>query len=326
MKVCILGGGSPFGINCAQHLLRQGHSVFGIGRSPFRGPAFTLHIEKEGYRYFQQHLVFEQDYVMQILDRERPKVIVNFAAQGERAASFNPEDNWRYYQTNTVALAQLTGQLVKRDWLQHFVQIGTSELYGSVSHPVGPDGAVAPTSAYAISKAAFDQHLLTTYATHKFPMNIIRPSNGYCPGQQLHRVIPKAIICALNGEKLLLHGGGHAEKSFLYGDDISRAIDLVIQHAPFGEVYNCGPAESTSIARIVALCADACGVGFDDLVTVVAERTGEDSKYALDSSTLTTDTGWEPTVELKDGIQQMVDWVKTYPELLTMDTTYRLRA
>jgi dTDP-glucose 4,6-dehydratase len=241
MKVCILGGGSPFGISCAQHFLRCGDSVFGIGRSPAKGPAFTLDIESEGYRYFQQHLVFELDYVMQILDRERPQVIVNFAAQGERAASFNPDDNWRYYQTNTLALAQLVGHLVKRDWLQRFVQIGTSELYGSVSHPVREDGTMAPTSAYAISKGAFDMHLLTTFATHKFPMNIIRPSNGYCPGQQLHRVIPKAIICALKGEKLLLHGGGLAEKSYLYGDDISRAIGLVVEHAPRGTVYNCGP-------------------------------------------------------------------------------------
>ena len=78
----------------------------------------------------------------------------------------------------------------------------------------------------------------------KFPMNIIRPSNAYCPGQLLHRVIPKAIWCGLTGNKLPLHGGGRAEKSYIHARDLGRAIHLVAEKAPLGRDLQCRPEQS----------------------------------------------------------------------------------
>ena len=96
-------------------------------------------------------------------------------------------------------------------------------------------------------------HLMSVHRFLKFPMNIIRPSNAYGPGQQLHRVIPKAVLCGLTGRKLPLHGGGRAEKSYIHTRDLGRAIHLVAEKAPLGTVYNAGPKEPTSIRRVVEL-------------------------------------------------------------------------
>src|SRR6201982_99256 len=93
------------------------------------------------------------------------------------------------------------------------------------------DEPIKPTSPYAASKAAFDMHLISIHRFLKFPMNILRPSNSYGPGQELCRGVPKAVLCVLPGRKLPLHGGGRAEKSYIHNRDVARAIYLVAEKA-----------------------------------------------------------------------------------------------
>src|SRR6266852_5211457 len=257
----ILGAGGSFGIHTAFYLLKHAEpaKVIGIGRNPLRPEPFSLNIDKQrGYVYHAYHITYELDSVMELLDRERPQVIVNYAAQGEGAVSW--KKSWRFYETNAVALARLTEELMQRDYLERFIQIGTSELYGSVDFAAKEDTPLQPTSPYAASKAAFDMHLLSISKVLKFPMNIIRPSNANCPGQLLHRVIPKAVIAGLLGRKLPLHGGGRAEKSYIHARDLGRAVHLVAEKAPLGTTYNAGAAQPTSIRRVVELCAAALGM------------------------------------------------------------------
>jgi hypothetical protein len=204
---CILGGGGCFGVHTSLYLLDHANprKVIGIGRSPLRGAPFSLGVEKRpGYVYHPYHITYELDLLLNLLDEEKPEIIINFAAQGEGAASW--ENSWRYFETNSMGLSKLCEQLAKRSWLERFVHIGTSEIYGSVSEPAHEDAPLKPTSPYAASKLAFDMYLVSVHKFLGFPMNIIRPSNAYCPGQMLHRVIPKAIWSGLKGERLPLHG------------------------------------------------------------------------------------------------------------------------
>jgi dTDP-glucose 4,6-dehydratase len=226
-----------------------------------------------------------------------------------------------------MALARLCEELMKRDWLERFIQIGTSEMYGSVDRPVTEDEPIKPSSPYAASKVAFDMHLLSISRFLKFPMNILRPSNAYCPGQLLHRVVPKAIVSGLLGEKLPLHGGGKAEKSYIHARDLGRAIQLVAEGAPLGAVYNVGPSEPTSIRRVVELCAEAVGVPFEQLCEVSGDRLGQDSRYWLDSSAIKRDVGWEPRIDWAEGLSEMVDWARAnLPALKRAPRDYTLRA
>lgn len=322
MKVGLLGGGGCFALNFAQHLSKAGIEHFGIGRSAKKLYPFWL--VEHHYPYWALHIVDQLPAVMAVLDTERPDVIVNFAAQGEGAASFgaNAPD---FFRTNTWGLSKVVLELQKRDYMKRFVQIGSSEIYGSPSGPAKETDALWPTSPYSVSKAAFDQYLDSMWRNQKFPMNIVRPSNCYTPGQQLYRVIPKAIICARTGKKLQLHGGGRAQKSYLHASDLSAALLKIIEQAPLGETYNVGPDEPISIRMLVEEIAKACGLAFSDLAEEAPDRMGQDSRYYLNVDKVKA-LGWKQEIGLEQGVATMRDWIHKYPELTLMDTTYRHRA
>jgi len=313
----ILGAGGSFGIHTAFYLLKHAEprKVIGIGRNPLRPEPFSLNIDKEkGFSYHALHITYELDALLELLDRERPQIIVNYAAQGEGAVSW--KHSWRFFETNAMGLSRLSEALMARDYLERFIQIGTSELYGSVDFAAKEDTPLQPSSPYSASKAAFDLYLISVHKVLRFPMNIIRPSNAYCPGQLLHRVIPKAIVCGLTGRTLPLHGGGRAEKSYIHARDLARAIHLVAEKAPPGAVYNAGPAEPTAIRRVVELTAEALGIPFDRLCEVTGDRLGQDARYWLDSSAIKRDVGWEPQIGWQEGLAEMVAWGRKYLDRL----------
>lgn len=325
----ILGGGGAFGIHCAKYLLdaAEVEGVCGVGRAPLRPEAFSLGIDKAPrYRYIQAHVGHELDLLLEVMDDARPRYIINFAAQGEGAASWR--HSWRFFDTNSTALARLYEELGKRDYVERFVHIGTSELYGSVRAPAAEDAPIRPSSPYAASKAAFDLYLLAMAAQGKGPpMNIIRPSNCYCSGQLLHRIIPRAIVAGLTGRKVPLHGGGAARKSYLHARDLARAILMVIERAPAGRVYNAGPPEPIAIREVAHKCAYAVGQHFDDLFVEVGERLGQDGCYWLDSSAIALEVGWGPTIGWSEGLEEVRRWaVDNFDFLRDWPTDYQLRA
>jgi dTDP-glucose 4,6-dehydratase len=324
----ILGGGGSFGIHAALYLLDHANpnKVIGIGRNPLRPEPFSLGIDRrDGYAYHARHVTHELDLLLELLDREKPEIIVNFAAQGEGAVSW--KHSWRFFETNSMALSRLAEELMKRDWLERFIHIGTSEMYGSVSHPATEDEPIKPSSPYAASKVAFDMYLISVHRFLKFPMNILRPSNAYCPGQLLHRVIPKTVWCGLTGNKLPLHGGGRAEKSYIHARDLGRAIHMVAERAPLGTIYNVGPQSPTSIREVVERTAGALGMTFEDVATITDDRLGQDSRYWLDSSAIRRDVGWEPRIGWDEGLAEMVSWGRRYrDQIKNWPTDYVLRA
>lgn len=321
MKVAITGGANVYALNFARHLHELGIEHFGIGRNSRKAPAFWQ--VDHAYEYHALHLIDRFDEVMALLDRKRPDIVVNFCAQGESAASFGEHTDW-YYATNTLALVRFAEALRKRDYLHRFIQAGTSEVYGSAQRACAESDPLQPTSPYAISKAAFDMHLQVMHRVHGFPCNVLRPSNAYCPGQQIHRIIPRTIICALSGQRLKLHGD--AAKSYIHAADLSTAIMDVIANCETGGIYNCGPAEPTRISDLVARALQACDAKWSDFVEEAPARVGEDATYWLDSSALNAATGWYPRITLEQGLEEMVRWVRAHPEIMSMDPTYRISA
>lgn len=328
-RYAVLGAGGSFGVHTCKYLLERSDAerVIAIGRNTPKPAAFTLNVGKgdRRYSYHAYHVTYELDLLLELLDRERPQVIVNYAAQGEGAVSW--KHSWRFFETNSMGLARLAEALLARDYLERFIQIGTSELYGSVETPAREDAPIQPSSPYAASKAAFDMYLVSVHRALKFPMNIIRPSNAYCPGQLLHRVVPKAIVCGLTGRRLPLHGGGRAEKSYIHARDLARAIHMVAEKAPLGTIYNAGPLKPISIRALVETVAKVLGVPFEQLCQITEDRLGQDSRYWLDSSAIKRDLGWEPKISLEEGIKDMVEWGKKYlDQLRDWPMDYTLRA
>jgi len=314
----IIGGNGVFGIHTALYLLANAEpkKVICIGRNPEKPEPFTLNLGKgdDRYSYYQIHMVFEHDRMVELLDAEKPDIIINYAAIAEPALSF--KHSARYYDSNVMAVARLCEDLMARDYLERFIQIGTSELYGSTERASREDDPLKPTTPYAVSKAAADMHLDSLFNVLKFPMNIVRPSNAYAPGQLLYRIIPKTVVFGLTGRKLPLQGGGKARKSYLHARDLAHALHLVIEKAPLGTTYNVGPPEPTSIRDLVIKTAQAMDKTLEDVAEEAPDRLGQDSQYWLDSSAIARDTGWEMQIGLDEGLAEMVKWGRTYFDFL----------
>jgi len=327
-RYMILGGNGPFGVHTALYLLKNTDvdRVVCVGRNAEKSAAFTLDVGKGDprYGYEQVHMVYEQDRLFEVFDREKPEVIINFAALAHGASWTK---SWRFYDTNVTELAKMVEELATRDYLKRFIQVGSSELYGAVDRPADENYPLTPTSPYSVSKMAGDLHLISMFNARKFPMNIIRPSNAYGPGQQLYRVLPRAVMCGLTGKKLPLEGGGGAKKSYIHAQDLARALYLMAEKAPLGRIYNAGSAEPVSIRTLVELTAKELGMSFDDLVEIKPGRPGEDAQYWLDSSLIKKDLGWEPEISLEEGVKDMVAWGRKYlPLIADASAEYVLRA
>jgi len=317
-----------FATHYAKFLLDQPDTelVVCIGRNIYRDEHYSLAMGKEDKRYIyeQCHIVFEFDRLCKLIDEYAPDFILNYAAL---AYATSWQESAKYYNTNLLAVVNLAEFLLGKPYLKKFLQIGTSELYGSVSKPATEDHPLIPTSPYAISKMSADLHLETMFKVKQFPMSIIRPSNAYGPGQQVWRIIPKAILCALTGKKLPLEGGGQVKKSYLYVSDLSTATHAVLTQGKDGQTYNAGPKTPNTIREVVEAVARVSGITIQDLCYDAPGRIGEDDMYWLDSNKLYLETGWQPQIDLELGISKMYEWGKKYKSsLIDEDTEFTLRA
>ena len=309
MKYLLLGGAGVFALHTAKFLLEQKETelVVCVGRNTVKNPAFNLNIGNNDKRYVFKpcHIVYEQDFLFEYLEEYKPDFVINFAAL---AYATSWDKSFRYYDTNVTAVSKICEFLSNKSYLKKFLQIGTSELYGPVSEPVDENYPINPTSPYSISKLAADMHLETMFKVRKFPMNIIRPSNGYGSGQLLYRIVPKSAYLILKGEKFPLEGGGRVKKSFMHCRDIARAIYMILHKGKMGEIYNAGVDQPISMREIVEKVAKCLDRNFDDVVNITEGRLGEDAQYWLSSKKLFNDTGWKPEIPFEKTMDDLLDY------------------
>jgi len=312
----ILGTGCCFAQHTALHLLDRNIAtrVVGVGR---HGPAWNwrLNIGRRDQCIFAVQDIRKTDELMALLRSEKPTVLINFAAEGESGASFqNPS---KYFDTNCTALVRLVEQLHgNAPWLRRFVQISSGEVYGSVDTPARESDLLRPTSPYAASKAAFDHFLIAYHARTMFPMNIVRPSNTYGEGQQLFRIVPKAIMYGLIGKQMPLYGCGQGEKSYMHVSDMAAGIASVASQAPLGRIYNLSPRVPVKTREVVCMIAKALGIHETQLFHDESGRRGTDARYWLDSQAAERDLGWTPRVSFDTGIPHMIAWHRAHLEFL----------
>lgn len=311
MRVAILGAGGCFGQNLAMHLSSR-HTVMGIGRSPVKSAPYSLGFK---WDYWPLHLLTGWGAARIALNSFKPDAVVNFAAQ----AGLVPQ-SWQYpeefYETNLLLPVRIAKWLPKDC---RFIQIGSSEVYGSTSHAASETEPLKPSSPYAVSKGAADEHLLTL---HDERITIVRPSNCYCPGQALYRLIPRAVLAGLTGKKITLQG--NPQKSYMHADDLSVAIEMLLE-AGIPGVFNVGADYPAHIKEIVALVAQELGVPLADMVEFAPGRQFEDDCFWINSSKMKS-RGWSAQITLRKGIRTMIEWGEKYQkELSEMDTDYRFR-
>jgi dTDP-glucose 4,6-dehydratase len=259
--------------------------------------------------------------ILELLDREKPNYVVNFAAQSEVAPSWEHPEHW--FQTNTVALAELVNHLRRQTYLDKYVHISSPEVYGTCSGIVTEQSPMSPSTPYAASKAAADMLLSTYHKQFGFPLVSVRATNVYGARQQLFKIIPRSVIYIKLGKKIQLHGGGRAVKSYIHIRDVSRGELAVMEQGKVGDLYHFSPDEGIAVRNVVAEIAFRLGKRLEEVSEVVDERPGQDAAYVIDSSKARKEFGWRPQVALDAGIKEVVAWVEEYwNEIRTQSLAY----
>ncbi len=315
-KIVIIGANSFSGQDFVDLLLDEPDiEVIGVSRSAERSDRslrYKLRDDLLCYRYFQIDMNRRMRELLQLLDAERPEYIVNFAAQSEVAPSWEHPEHW--FQTNTVALAELVNHLRRQSYLRRYLHISSPEVYGACLGTVREDAPLSPSTPYAASKAAADLLLFTYHRQFGFPLVMVRSTNVYGARQQLFKIIPRSVIYIRRSRKIQLHGGGVAVKSYIHVRDISRGELAILERGKLGQIYHLSPSEGTAVSKVVQMICERMGERFEDATTVVDERPGQDAAYVIDSARARTELGWAPQISLEEGLSEVVDWVEDYWE------------
>ncbi len=209
-----------------------------------------------------------------------------------------------------------------------FHHVSTDEVYGSL----GKTGKFKettpydPHSPYSASKASSD-HLVRAYSdTYGLPITISNCSNNYGPYHFPEKLIPLAILNALEGKPLPVYGDGLQVRDWLYVEDHCAAIWKILKKGRAGETYNIGGnCEMKNINVVKGICAALeravparhnkalGGKKYSDLITYVKDRAGHDRRYAIDFSKLKKELGWQPSVRFAGGLAKTVDWYLANP-------------
>jgi dTDP-glucose 4,6-dehydratase len=230
--------------------------------------------------------------------------VVNFAAETHVDRSI--EDSSPFVPTNTLGTQTLL-EVVRRCPLQRFVHISTDEVYGSA--PAGEsfteEFQLDPQNPYAASKAAAD-HFVSAYTnTYGVPTVVLRYTNDYGPYQFPEKLIPLVIANAREDRSVPIYGDGMQERDWLYVEDYCRAIDLALQNAKPGTLYNVSAGTPQPNLKTVQTILARLNTP-KSLISYVDDRPGHDRRYALDSSKIKRELGWEPQVGLEEGIHPFV--------------------
>ena len=294
-----------------RHLLENGVEVLGVSRSHEPNDVFLPYKWlSSGLEYFQFKRIdlnHNLDYLMEIIQEHKPAYIINFAAQGMVAQSWETPEDW--YQTNVVAQVKLHDRLRRLDFLKKYVHVTTPEVYGSTDEWINENYNFAPSTPYAVSRASCDMHLMSFFSAYEFPVVFTRSANVYGPGQQLYRIIPRTILFAKTGKKLQLHGGGHSVRSFIHINDVVDATLRVAEKGIPGETYHISTRETVSIRELVEKICLSMDISFKNFVEIADERLGKDEAYLLNSQKIRNDLGWTDKIPLESGVFQTKEWL-----------------
>ena len=282
----------------------------GISRSPEPHDAFLPYKKRDAgkFQFYQFDLNHNLDEIVDLIHDADAKYVVNFSAQGMVAESWQHPEHW--FQTNVVATIKLHDELRKLDFLKKYVHVSTPEVYGNCEGLVEENTNYNPSTPYAVSRAAADMSLMSFFKAYDFPVVFTRSANVFGPGQQLYRIIPRAILFFMIGRTLELHGGGHSVRSFIHIKDVADGTLKAMLNGNAGEIFHFSTDRTVSIRELVMLIARLMDISFDDYTKIVDERLGKDSSYSLDSSKAKKELGWDSAIGLEEGIQETIDWVK----------------
>ncbi|HWP84558.1 MAG TPA: dTDP-glucose 4,6-dehydratase [Terriglobia bacterium] len=238
--------------------------------------------------------------------------VVHFAAESHVDRSIDSAEV--FVRTNVLGTQRLL-EAARRKRVSLFLQIGTDEVYGALGE-TGEFTEQTPLQAnspYSASKAAADLLARSYFHTYQLPVIITRCSNNYGPYQHPEKFIPLMTTNALQDKPIPVYGQGAQVREWLHVEDHCRALEAVIRRGRPGEIYNIGSGHRLRNLQVAETILRLLGKP-SSLIRFVADRPGHDYRYAVDSSKLRRELGWQPAIEWEDGLRQTVEWYRTHPD------------
>lgn len=252
-----------------------------------------------------------------IFKKYDPDIVVHFAAESHVDRSIKGPAE--FIQTNIVGTFNLL-EACRKYWVKKegklFHHVSTDEVYGSLGEKglFTEETSYDPSSPYSASKAASNHLVRAYFRTYNLPVKITNCSNNYGPYQFPEKLIPLMILNALEGKSLPVYGKGKNVRDWLFVADHCEAIWTVIKKGKLGETYNIGGNnELTNIYVVNKICEILSEANKDlkqlkNLITFVQDRPGHDLRYAIDSSKITQELGWQPKESFDSGLRKTIKW------------------
>ena len=273
---------------------------------------------KENYTFIKCDICDIENVKKVFIDHKIDSVI-HLAAESHVDRSI--KDPFSFARTNvmgTLSLLQAAKETWNGNFTNHlFYHVSTDEVYGSLGEEgfFTEETAYDPHSPYSASKASSDHFVRVFADTYGLPVVISNCSNNYGSYQFPEKLIPLFINNIVNNKPLPVYGKGENVRDWLFVDDHAMAIDVIFHKGKLGETYNIGGFnewKNIDLIKVMIKTVDRLlgreeGTS-DKLITYVTDRAGHDLRYAIDSSKLKNELGWEPSLQFEEGIEKTVAW------------------
>jgi len=325
MKVLVTGGSGFIGSNLVRLLVEEkGESVINLDKLTYAGNAESL-VDLEGNpNYtFEQVDLCDAAALAEIFSEHKPDAVMHLAAESHVDRSIDGPGE--FIQTNIVGTYNLL-QAALDYWRNlpegngfRFLHVSTDEVFGSLA-PDAPGfsetTAYDPHSPYSASKAASDHLARAWNDTYGLPVLVTNCSNNYGPYQFPEKLIPVVILKCLRGEPVPVYGKGENVRDWLYVTDHAEALYTVITKGRIGETYNIGgnnERQNIELVRTLCTLMDKFAPmdnakSYEELISFVTDRPGHDMRYAIDSTKIREELGWEPNEDFESGFRKTVKW------------------
>ena len=273
---------------------------------------------KENYTFVKCDIC-DVEKVNQVFIKYQIDSVIHLAAESHVDRSI--KDPFSFARTNvmgTLSLLQAAKETWNGNFTNHlFYHVSTDEVYGSLGEEgfFTEETAYDPHSPYSASKASSDHFVRAFADTYGLPTVISNCSNNYGSYQFPEKLIPLFINNIVNNKPLPVYGKGENVRDWLFVDDHARAIDVIFHKGKLGETYNIGGFnewKNIDLIKVMIKTVDRLlgreeGAS-DKLITYVTDRAGHDLRYAIDSTKLKNELGWEPSLQFEEGIEKTVAW------------------
>jgi len=304
-RVLVTGGAGFIGSEVVSQLLQKNAFVtvldnFSSGKKEYLPQNKKLKIVKGDIR--------DEKVTAKVLKDQ--EVIINLAALPFIPDSFyHPSD---FFSVNTLGSVNILWQAIKAETSELFIQISTSEVYGSAQTiPMNENHPTEPHSTYAVSKLAADRSAFTLYKENGFPTVVIRPFNSYGPRFTEPYIIPEIINQIIMGVKQLTLGNVNTFRDFTFVTDTADGIIRCIENEKaIGEIINIGSGTEISILNLAKKILKISKKKIDIKYDKNRERPYDVNRLICDNSKAKNILKWKPKISMNEGLKKSFEWAK----------------